>query len=829
MDVNSLLVPVDKLTSYCDPDSLGFETTQELAPLEGTVGQERAISALDFGLNVDAPGYNIFVMGYPGTGRTTTLIGFLRRVAGERPTPDDWCYVHNFHDPLQPVAVRVPPGMGRQIVHDMSELVRDCLREIPGAFESEEYRAQVEDAMRGIQSQREAITQGIEEEAQRQGFVVQPSSAGIVTTPVINGQPISREMYNILPDDTKAVLRSKSEALQEYINRRLVELRRVEREAYRVRAQVDKDLVRSVTGPAFMDLKEKYKEVPALLSYLDDVREDIADHVDEFRVHEEQRQQQQEQLQGEAAIMRDIVEAERFSRYKVNVLVDNSRTKGAPVIFEWSPSYYNLFGRVEYRSRFGTAATDLTMVRPGALHVASGGYLAIQAKDILINPLAWETLKRVLRSGEVRIENFAEQFSSIPTATLRPQPIPVNTKIILMGTPYLFSLLQRADEDFGKFFKVKADFDLSMEKTPDNARFYAAFVCNRCRDLNVRPFHKSGVAKLVEYASRVVEDQTRLTTRFIDIADLITEADYWARHDGDSKAVMGAHVAKAIKEKIFRSNLPEERIQRLIDEGTILIDAEGAVAGQVNGLSVYMLGDYSFGRPVRITARTSLGRGQVANIDREAQMTGRIHNKGFFILTSYLMGKFGQDRPLNVRVSIGFEQTYDEVEGDSASAAELYALLSSLAGIPIKQSIAVTGSVNQFGQVQAIGGATHKIEGFFDVCKGKGLTGRQGVVIPRSNVKNLVLREDVVEAVKSGMFNVWAVDSIEQGMEVLTGVPMGQPDDKGAYPEGAIGYAVVKALDRLAEKARDLARQEGGDADSGSANGGQPSGHDHSA
>ncbi len=817
MDQNALLVPTEDLTCTCDPDSLGFESTEELSPLEGTVGQDRAISALDFGLNVDTPGYNIFVVGYPGTGRTSTLTGFLQRIAAEQPTPNDWCYVHNFHDPLQPVAISVPPGMGRKLVQDMEELLRDCQRDIPRAFESDEYRANVEQAMRNIQSQREAISQRIEQEAQRQGFLVQPSPSGIVTTPIINGQPISREMFNILADDAKAALRIKSEALQEFINQRLIELRRVEREAFHLRSQVDRDLVRSVTATIFAELKQTYKDVPMLLAYFEDVQGDIAEHVDDFRSHEEpSQQQQQEQNTPDAAVMQNLMEAERYTRYKVNVLVDNSRTKGGPVIFEWSPSYYNLFGRVEYRPRFGLAATDLTMVRPGAVHLASGGYLVLQAKDVLSTPLGWETLKRVLRSGEARIENLAEQFSSIPTSTLRPQPIPVNPKIILLGTPYLYTMLLRADEDFRKFFKVKADFDLSMEKTPENARFYASFICNRSRDFNVKPFHKGAVAKLVEYASRLVEDQTRLTTRFIDIADLVTEADYWSRHDGNGRLVLAEHVAKAIQQRNYRSNLTEERHQDMVDDGTIMLDTKGAKVGQVNGLSVLMLGDYTFGRPVRITASTSLGRGQVANIDREAQMTGRIHNKGFFILTSYLMSKYGQERPVNIRASIGFEQSYDEIEGDSASAAELYALLSSLADVPIKQSMAVTGSVNQFGQVQAIGGAIYKIEGFYQVCKSKGLTGEQGVVIPRSNVKNLVLQDEVVQAVKDGKFHVWAVESIDQGMELLTDMPMGQPDAKGNYPEGTIGNAIAKKLEHLAEKARELGRMAGdGDQSAG--------------
>ncbi|MBI4339413.1 MAG: AAA family ATPase, partial [Chloroflexi bacterium] len=438
MNVESLLVPLEKLTSHCDPDSLGIETTKELGPLEGTVGQDRAISALDFGLRVDASGYNIYVVGFPGTGRTTTLQSFLNRAARDRPVPSDWCYVHNFRDPQQPVAVQVPAGFGRQLVNDMEELIRDCLRDIPGAFESEEYRSGVEEAMKGIQEKREAITRGIDEEASRQGFNVQPSPAGILTTPLIDGQPITREVYATLPEEAKASLRLKSEALQDFINAQLVELRKVEREAVHVRDQVDKDVVLGITAPAFMELKDKYKNVTELLAYLDAVREDIAEHVEEFRVPEEQRQQmEQHQWQGEPPVVRETVESERFLRYKVNVLVDNGQAKGAPVVFEWSPTYYNLFGRLEYRPRFGTAATDLTMIRPGAIHFANGGYLAVQARDMLTSPLAWESLKRVLRSGKAFIENIAEQYSPIPTATLRPQPIPVNAKIILMGTPFL--------------------------------------------------------------------------------------------------------------------------------------------------------------------------------------------------------------------------------------------------------------------------------------------------------------------------------------------------------------------------------------------------------
>ncbi|MSQ22347.1 MAG: ATP-binding protein [Dehalococcoidia bacterium] len=802
MDADSLKVPPEHLTTYCDPESLGFQTTEELVPLEGTVGQGRAVSALEFGLNVDAPGYNIYVVGFPGTGRTTTLSNLLKQVAAKRPAPDDWCYTHNFRDPLQPVAVCLPAGTGRQLVLDMEELIRDCLRDIPAAFESDNYRTRVEESLQEFQQKREAITKGIETTARQDGFIVQPSPLGVVTTPLKDGQPITRERYNQLPEEEKATLRSKSEALQSFIDQQLAALRRLEREAAKRRTEVDRDVVRAVINPAINELKEKFRDIPALVQYLDDVRQDIAEHVDDFRNPDDQQPQQQTM---EAAMAKETADAERFLRYKINVLVDNSHAQGAPVIFEYSPTYYNLFGRVEYRPRFGTAATDLSMIRPGAIHLASGGYLALQARDVLSNPLVWETLKRVLRSREARIENIGEQFSAIPTATLRPQPIPVQTKIILMGTPMLFNALQRVEEDFRKFFKVKSDFDLSIDRTPENTRFYASFVCNQCRDTGVRPFHKTAVAKLVEHASRLVEHQGKLTTRFIDIVDLITEADHWAKEDGNSRLVTAQHVARAIKERIYRSNLPEERLQEFFDDGTIKIDTDGAVVGQINGMSVIDMGDYAFGRPIRIIARTALGRGQVS-IDREAQMTGRTHNKGFFILTGYVMGKYGQDKPLSFRSSIGFEQTYDEVEGDSASSAELYALLSSLAASPIQQSIAVTGSVNQRGEIQAIGGAIYKIEGFFDVCKAKGLTGRQGVIIPKDNIRNLVLREDVIQAVRDGLFTVYAVDTVEQGMEILTGMPAGEADAIGRYPEGTLNYAISKNLEQMAAKARNAER-----------------------
>ena len=817
MNLEDLKVPPEQLTVSCDPDSLGFETTDEVGPLEKTVGQDRALGALEFGLNIDAPGYNIFVAGYPGTGRTTTLTNFLNNVAPSRPVPDDWCYVYNFRDPMKPIAVSLPPGMGRELAQDIEGLIADCRRDIPRAFESDEYRQRGEEAVREIQRQLEAITREIESEAQRAGFHVQPSQTGIVTTPLRDGQPLGREQYQELPEEEKEVLRKESDKLQEFINQKLMMLRRLEREATRRRSEVDQDTVLSVVAPVLGELKEKYQDIPRVLDYLQEMRQDLADHVGDFLAQESQVQTQQT---SEAALARQFAEEERFSRYQVNVLVDNSEARGAPVVFEYSPTYYNMFGRLDYRPRFGTVATDLTMIRPGAIHRANGGYLTVQAKDLLANPGVWETLKRTLRSGEARIENIGEQYSPIPTSTLTPEPIPLNVKILMVGTPHIFQMLQTVEEDFRRFFKVKADFDISMVRTTESIRFYAAFICNRCRDGEIRPFHKTAVAKMVQYSSRLVEHQGKLTTRFIDIADLITEANHWAAQDGKSPVVTGEHISKAIDERIFRSNLPEERIHELINDGTIKIDTMGEVIGQVNGMSVLNMGDHTFGRPLRITTRTSLGRGQIAHIDQQTQMTGRIHNKGFLILTGYLMGKFGQDRALSFRSTIGFEQTYDEVEGDSASSAELYALLSSLSGLPINQGIAVTGSVNQRGHVQAIGGATFKIEGFFDVCKAQGLTGSQGVMIPKDNIKNLVLNDEVTQAARDGKFAIYAVSTVEEGIEVLTGVPSGEPDTEGEYPEGTVYYQIAKRLEYLASKAKEISARsdsrDGAFADDGS-------------
>lgn len=798
MSIKHLEVPEDSLTRTCDPDDLGVKTTDEVAPLEGTIGQERAVSALGLGLDIDAPGFNLFIAGLPGTGRNTALRAHLERIAGTKPVPPDWGYVHNFQDPSQPVAVSLPCGMMRELARDMSELVDSCRHEIPGVFEGDDYTHRIEEVMRDIQEKRQAMTNELEQQAQKEGFTLSFTQVGVTPLPLEQGRAMTQEEFGRLSDQRREELSKAAERVQHSIGHAMREFRRLNKEIVERTKQVDTELVRFTLTPITNELQEKYSEYPVVVSYLVQVEADMVEHLEIFKPREETPTG----APGLGNIPRD---EDVFAKYRVNDLVDNSTCQGGPVIFEYSPTYYNVFGRIDYRAHVGTLTTDLTMVKPGALHRANGGYLVLQARDLLLSPLSWDTLKRTMRSGEVRIENIGEQYSPLPSATLRPQPIPIDIKIILVGSPELQRLLQAAEEDFQRYFKVIADFDTLMNRTPENMSKYASFVATRCRDANHRPFENTGVASIIDYSSRLVQDQEKLTTRFMDISDMITEANYWAGK-ADSAVVTAKHVRQAVEQREYRASLTEDRLREFIESGTIRIATEGRTAGQVNGLAVYSIGDHTFGKPSRITARVSIGRGQVINVERETQLSGKIHSKGFMILTGYLQGKYGRDKPLSLSASIGFEQTYSEVEGDSASSTELYALLSELSRLPIDQGIAVTGSVNQAGEVQAIGGATHKVEGFYDICKAKGLTGSQAVMIPRDNVRNLVLKDDVIEAVQQGRFHVYAVSTIDEGIEVLTGVPAGQRREDGTYEEGTVHHLVEKHLREMAQKAREFGR-----------------------
>ncbi len=797
-----LAVPVEHLRWSCDPAELPFETTEAVEPLDGTVGQERAVSALEFGVEIDKGGFNVFVAGPSGSGRTTTARSYLEQVAGSQPVPDDWVYVHNFADPYRPRAIRLPAGQGSKLARDMEEVMEAARREIPRAFESEDYEQRRNEELTRLHQRQQAIYSQLQEIASDQGFAIELTPAGIVTVPLVEGRPLSAEEYEALPAETKAELEQKGEDLRHQLEQALHEGRKLEKEAGERLRQLEREVALFAVGHLFDELRDSYRDHPDVLEYLGKVQEDIPEHLEDFRPT------QQERLPSPLAELQGASREEHLARYKVNVFVDNSKTRGAPVIEEPNPTYYNLMGRLDYQARFGAMYTDFQQIKSGAVHRANGGYLLVDALNVLTTPLAWDALKRALETGEARIENIGEQYSPIPAATLRPEPIPLQCKVVMVGNPFIYYLLYDLDEDFRKLFKVKSDFGPDMDRSAEHLERYAGFISRQVQERGLRHFHRSGVAKMVEYGSRLVENQGKLTTRLADIADMVVEASFWAGKNGHD-LVMAEDVEKAIQHKEYRSNLVEERVQEYIRDGTIMIDTEGAMVSQVNGLSVADLGDYSFGKPSRITARTSLGGQGVVNIERETKLSGPIHSKGVLILSGYLSGKYAQDYPLALSATLTFEQVYDEVEGDSASSTELYALLSALSGLPLKQGIAVTGSVNQKGEIQAVGGVTRKVEGFFEVCKAKGLTGEQGVILPEANVKNLMLKDEVIQAVKEGRFHLWSVRTVDEGIELLTGVPAGQQAPDGTYPEGTVHQRVDAKLREYARRLKEYGAEVG--------------------
>lgn len=791
----------DELTHNCDPDSLGFETTADISPLIGTVGQERAVWALDFGLDIDTPGFNLYVAGRAGTGRNSSVKSSVELKAAEEPVPDEWVYVHNFDDPYRPVAYSLRPGRGQLLADDMEKLVEGCKAEIPRAFESENYEKRKSEAVDNIQKERDALLAQLRQDSSNLGFSIEMTPVGIVTVPMIDGKALNRDEYEQLPDDQKQTIKEKGSQLESLINSILARLRQLEKDAAQKVKELDREIALFAVGHLLDELRKTFAECDEIQSYLEKVQEDLVEHLEDFRSPDKKVQiPGMEEMQAAMG--------PSFERYKVNVIVERKDQSGAPVVVENNPTYYNLVGKMEYRARLGFMTTDHNMIRAGAVQRANGGYLILQAMDVLVNPFAWDALKRTLRAREVRVENIGEQYGIIPTGTLRPEPIPIDLKVILIGSPYIYYLLHAMDDDFRKLFKVKADFDIEMDRNDRHIAQYAAFIAARVRNRELRDFHKSAVARIIEYGSRLIEDKQKLSTRFIDVADLASEANYWANRAG-SDVVTADHVEKAIEQKEYRSRMIEDKVQRMIEEGTIMIDTEGEVVGQTNALSIYEMGDYSFGRPSRITARVAFGRGGILDIQRETDMSGRIHNKGVMILSGYLGGKYAVDKPLVGSITLAFEQLYEELEGDSASSTELYTILSVLANIPIKQSIAVTGSVNQKGEIQPIGGVNRKIEGFFEVCKAKGLTGDQGVMIPVQNVKHLMLKNEVRQAVSEGQFHIWPVTNVDQGIEILTDIPAGEQIEDGSYPEGTVHYLVNQRLDKLADKLKEFGQPDG--------------------
>jgi lon-related putative ATP-dependent protease len=796
----------EELRRRCDPETLGFETTAELGRLEGTIGQPRALRALDFGLEMRAPGYNVFVTGPVGTGKRTTVERHLRARAAQRPAADDWLYVFNFADPRQPLALRFPAGEGRRFAQRLTELVADARRRIPAAFESEHYEERRRELVSEIERRREDVIAELRDKARRKSLAIELTPAGLVTIPLVGGRPVRRDQLAALPPATRAQLEEAATELDAEIGPALKRIRDLEREGNKRLAELDREVALFAVGHLLDELRSDYEHVDGAAAWLDRVREDLVSHLQHLRGEPDGPPGLPEPM---AAPMREAREA-FFARYEANVLVSHDDDGGAPVVFETNPTYYNVFGRIDYEPVFGSMRTDHRHVRPGALHRANGGYLMLEILDVLREPFVWGKLKEVLRTGRLAVEPLGSQFTSLPVATLEPQPVELDVKVVLVGPPLVFQQLFLLDEDVRKLFKVRVDFDVRMPWREDEHAHYAAFVAERTRTHDLLPFHRDAVARVIEHGARLAGDQGELSARLSEIDDLICEASHWAQAR-EAEVVRAEDVERAIEEKVYRSNLVEERIRELIERGTLMIDVAGERPGQVNGLSVSRLGDYEFGHPVRITATTGLGEGEMVAIDREVELSGPIHDKGFLILAGYLAERFGANRPLSLRARLVFEQSYDPIDGDSASAAELIALLTSLGRVPVRQGVAITGSVNQHGQIQAIGGVNEKIEGFFAVCKRIGLDGSQGVVIPAANARHLMLRDEVIEAVREGRFAIWTVEHVDEALAILTGREVGEPGPDGSYPEGTVYHAVERRLDDLSEQRRKLAVQDGPD------------------
>jgi predicted ATP-dependent protease len=791
---------VGNLRWTCDPSMFSFETTAEIPPLKGIVEQDRPIRAIRFGLDIASPGYNIYVSGLTGTGKTTVIKLFLDEIAAKMPSPGDWCYVYNFRDAGCPLVLSLPAGQAKFLKAEMHELVRHLRAEIPKAFESKEYEESVNRLLQENQGVQQILLAKLSERTRSQGFEIEISKMGISLVPIAEGKPLSPEQFEQLQPAARTEIEQRRAGLDADIQTFLRQVRDINKESREKVVELHRKVGLYVVGARIDGIKEQHAEFPQVISYLDDVQDYILSHLEDFT------QDAAKQDPSGSAQIRLESDTDPFIKYDVNVVVDNTNLKGAPVVIETNPTYYNLFGRVERRAQFGMLSADFTLIQAGSYARANGGFLVVNAHDVLLNPGVWETLKRAIKNNEVRIEDLGEQHGALSVAGMRPSAIPTKVKVIMIGHQFIYHQLYGLDEDFRKIFKVKADFDSEVARNSKSLNNYAAFISSRCYDEGLLHFDRSAVAQIVEYGAWLVDEQEKVSARFSDIADIIREASYWACNAG-RHVVSAADVQKAVDEKCYRSSLIEERMSELISEGTIFVEVTGEAVGQVNGLAIIDLGDIRFGKPSRITAKTYMGKGGVTDIERESKMSGRIYDKGVLILSGYLGAKYAQERPLSLAASLCFEQSYEGIDGDSASSTELYALLSSLSSIPIKQGIAVTGSVDQNGRIQPIGGVNQKIEGFFDICRIRGLTGDQGVMIPAQNVKNLMLRRDLVDAVAAGQFRIYAVSTIDEGIEILTGIPAGARIG-GVFEEKTVNYCVDQRLKEFSESMRKYASEE---------------------
>lgn len=778
----------EQLYQTCNPDQFKFKTTAELPDLIEIIGQARAMDAVRFGSSIRQEGYNLFVMGSPGMGKHSLVKQFLENKANQETQPADWCYLNNFDQPHQPKVLKLPSGKGEELRMSMEGLVEYLRSAIPAQFESEEYRNKVNAIHQEFNERQEKVISELGEEAEKQEIVLLRTPDGFALAPSRNHEVIPPEEYDKLPQAEKERILTAITGLQERLEKVLNHLPQWRRERSERIKQLNRDIMLSIVAHMIDELREQYADLPDILSFLDAVQRDMILHVDDFRKSDESIN-----ISGIP-----VVTHPTFSNYQVNVLVSNHTKAGAPLINEDNPTYSNLMGRVEHISQFGALVTNFTLIKAGALHRANGGYLLLDVRKILLQPFAWDALKRALQSREIRIESLGQMYSLISTVSLEPEPIPLDVKVVLFGDRLLYYLLQAYDPEFNELFKVAADFEEIIDRSTETQQLYAQLIATLVRKESLLPYDRIAVARVIEHSSRLVSDSEKLSMHMRSIADLLCEADYWARQAGHT-SVLACDVQQAISAQIHRQDRIRDRLYEAILRGTLMIDTSGAVVGQVNGLAVIELGSFAFAQPTRITATTRLGKGDFINIEREAELSGAIHSKGVLILSAFLASRYAKNQPLALSASLAFEQSYGKIDGDSASLAELCALLSNLANVPIHQSLAITGSVNQLGQAQAIGGVNEKIEGFFDICNARGLTGEQGVLIPVSNLKHLMLRQDVIDAVEKGIFTIYAVENVDQALTLLTGVPAGEIDEKGAYPEGTINYWVVERLAELAK------------------------------
>ncbi len=785
----------NKLKNSCNPSDFDFKSTEELSPWEGIIGQERAVKAFDFGLAVKMKGYNIYMSGSSGTGKTTYARVNTEKLAATEPVPKDWCYVHNFDKPKEPIALRFEPGVGKQFKDDMEELMTNIKKELLKVFASEDYEEEKDEIMSGFEDHQDELIEQISNAAAEYDFQLKHSKTGVYFLPIVNGVPVDEESYESLTTEEVNAIEKKSELMQDKVGSFMRELHDMEKECETKLDELERRVGDSAIGHYIEDITDKYKDYERVTAYINAVKDDILDNLDYFMEEEEEKQ---DVLSALLPLLGKKQDEDIFHRYGVNLMVDHSDSKGAPVVVTFNPTYTNLMGETEYDSEFGSLTTDFMKIKPGLFHQANGGYLIVQAQDICTIPHAWESLRRVIKTKEINLDSIREMLSTITAPSLKPEPIPAQLKVIMVGSDYYYELLSEGDEEFDKFFKIRADFDDEMNRTDENIAKIAGFIKSFVQREKTLEFDVSAVCAIIEYSSRAAARQDKLSTHFNYLSEILGEAYTWAKLEGAS-IITAEHIHKTIREKEDRLKLYEEKLNEMLDEDVIMIDTDGAKIGQINGLAVLDMGSYAFGTPSRITATTYVGKSGIVNIEKEARMSGHTHDKGVQIITGFLGQTYAQRFPMALSCRVCFEQNYNGIDGDSASSTELYCIISSLSELPIRQDLAVTGSVNQKGEIQAIGGVTQKIEGFFDLCKKRGLTGKQGVLIPNSNVKDLVLKDEVIQAVREGVFHIYPIAHIDEGIELLMGYPAGDKDGNGEFPADSVHGRVYEKLKNFAK------------------------------